>query len=166
MITDFKANGAQQPLRYPVIDMTVSATGVDKIKTREGLVLSEYVHGDNTRTIGYGHTRGVREGETITQQQALQLLYDDLNLVHLTMCHTITVPLAQCEYDALASFIYNIGEEGFRRSTVLVWLNKGFYRDAAMHMSSWHMVGKVVNKGLWNRRKDEIRQFLDNPTAI
>lgn len=152
--------------RSPVIDMTISADGVARIKEREGLVLTAYEDSGSTRTIGYGHTGGVREGETITQIEALELLYSDLSHVHLIMCHTILVQLAQHEYDALASFIFNIGEDAFRRSTVLKYLNRGLYRDAAMHMSSWCKVDHKVSKGLWQRRKSEIRQFRNDATVI
>lgn len=153
-------------VRKPVLDIDISAAGVAAIKGREGLMLHAYEDIGGTRTIGYGRAYGVRAGESITEMQATEMLYADLNHVKMVMARTITVPLAQCEADALYSFIYNIGEEKWARSTVLKRINEGDYRGAAIHMSSWHHVHGKVSKGLWNRRRDEIRQFADDPHAI
>lgn len=152
--------------RRPVTDIVISAEGLALLQQREGLVLRAYEDQGGTRTIGYGHTGGVKSGEYITIEQATKLLVADLNHVKLEMIHQITVPLLQCEFDALSSFIYNVGGAAFGRSDVLRYLNQGMWRDAAMHMTGWAKVAGAHNKGLWNRRKSEVRQFLANTRAI
>jgi len=152
--------------RIPVIELNTSSVGIAQLKRREGLRLHAYEDQGGTRTIGYGHTYGVKAHEFITEERATDLLHSDLSHVENTLKHDVTVGLYWYEFDALASFVFNIGAQGFERSTVLKYLNRGLYRDAAMHMTSWSKVGGKLNKGLWQRRKDEVRQFCNDPTVI
>lgn len=71
----------------------------------------------------------------------------------------VTVPLTQNQYDALVSFAYNIGIDGFRESTALRRLNGGDLAGATEAMAWWNKSDGVVVQGLVNRRADEIRQF-------
>jgi lysozyme len=49
---------------------TTNQAGLTLIESFEGLRLTSYQDSVGVRTIGYGHTLGVKAGQTITQQQA------------------------------------------------------------------------------------------------
>lgn len=142
------------------IDLTISPAGLDAIKAREGLVTHAYEDQGGTRTIGYGHTGGVRANERITEQEATQLLLGDCNHAKMAIARVIRVPLTQYEFDALSSFVFNVGEEAFARSDVAREVNSGNTMGAAQALLGWCNVHHEFNRGLYRRRKDERSQFL------
>jgi lysozyme len=131
------------------------------IKTAEGLRLTAYKDGGGVWTIGYGHTGAdVREGLTIPLSEAERLLTRDLRVAEGHVNEAVKVKLTQNQFDALVSFVYNVGGGAFRSSTLLKLLNAGDYEGAANQLPRWNKDnGKVVN-GLTNRRHEERELFL------
>lgn len=131
------------------------------IKTAEGLRLTAYKDGGGVWTIGYGHTGSdVREGLTIPLSEAERLLTRDLRVAEGHVNDAVKVKLTQNQFDALVSFVYNVGGGAFRSSTLLKLLNAGDYEGAANQFPRWNKDnGKVVN-GLTNRRHEERELFL------
>ncbi|MNF24057.1 Lysozyme RrrD [compost metagenome] len=131
------------------------------IKTAEGLRLTAYKDGGGVWTIGYGHTGAdVREGLTIPLSEAERLLTRDLRVAENHVNGAVKVKLTQNQFDALVSFVYNVGGEAFRSSTMLKKLNAGDYLGAADQFPRWNKDnGKVVD-GLTNRRREERELFL------
>ena len=93
--------------------LTVSDGGKNLIKKYEGLELEAYYCASGQRTIGYGHTRS--NFSHITESQADSLLKIDLEAIeeYLNKHYDFN----QNEFDAIASFIYNIGIHKFSTST-------------------------------------------------
>lgn len=90
--------------------MKVSKKGIDLIKQFEGCRLTAYYCPAGVCTIGYGHTLGVRPGDTITQKQAEEYLLQDLvRFENEVMKYDHLYHFNQHEFDALVSFAYNIG---------------------------------------------------------
>jgi GH24 family phage-related lysozyme (muramidase) len=133
---------------------------VELIKESEGLRLEAYLPTPNdVWTIGYGHTKTAKPGMKTTQAGAEALLLHDLQWVETAIDMYVQVPLNQNQYDALASFIYNVGATAFRKSTMLKLLNKGDYEGAANQFPRWNkQKGKVLN-GLTTRRQKEQTLF-------
>ena len=133
---------------------------VELIKEAEGLRLEAYLPTPNdVWTIGYGHTKTAKPGMKITHAGAEALLLHDLAWVETAIDTYVQVPLNQNQYDALASFIYNVGATAFRKSTLLRLLNAGDYDGAADQFPRWNkQKGKVLN-GLTNRRQKEKTLF-------
>lgn len=131
------------------------------IKTAEGLRLTAYKDGGGVWTIGYGHTGAdVREGLTIPLSEAERLLTRDLRVAEGHVNDAVKVKLTQNQFDALVSFVYNVGGGAFRSSTLLKLLNAGDYGNAADQLLRWNKDnGKVVD-GLTNRRREERSLFL------
>lgn len=131
------------------------------IKTAEGLRLTAYLDTGGVWTIGYGHTGGdVREGLTIPLSEAERLLTRDLRVAEGHVNDAVKVKLTQNQFDALVSFVYNVGGGAFRSSTLLKLLNAGDYDGAANQLPRWNKDnGRVVN-GLTNRRREERELFL------
>jgi lysozyme len=133
---------------------------VELIKESEGLRLKAYLPTPNdVYTIGYGHTKTAEKGMVITLAGAEALLLHDLQWVETTIDTYVQVPLNQNQYDALASFIYNVGGTAFRKSTMLKLLNASDYDGAAGQFPRWNkQKGKVLN-GLTTRRQKEQTLF-------
>ena len=111
------------------------------------------------RTIGYGHTRGVVDGQTITKEDALRLLMSELSTLQKALASVIHVDVTEGQFVALLSLVYNIGVGNFRTSTLLRELNAGRIKHASEQFSHWIYVKKQPNKGLMKRREQERAVF-------
>lgn len=140
--------------------MKTSDHGVQFIKRFEGLRLDAYLCSAGVPTIGYGHTKGVKIGDKITQEQADTFLREDLEPCERAVDELVKVPLTQGQGDALASFIFNLGRGAFSSSTLLKWLNRGDYEGAAGQFERWCRAGGKVLPGLLKRRHAEAAMFL------
>jgi lysozyme len=141
--------------------MKTSANGLNLIKDFEGFQPRIYLCPAGKVTIGYGHVVLVGEKfSTITKEQASILLAKDVRFAEKTIANVVMCDLTQNEFDALVSFIYNIGGTAFRKSTMLKYLNNEAYLDAADELLKWCHIGKEVSQGLLRRRKAERALFL------
>lgn len=135
--------------------MIISKNGLDLIKHFESLQLKAYKCSANVWTIGYGHTKNVKEGDRISQDQANCFLMQDLYSVEQAIIRLVKVKLNQNQFDALCSLIFNIGISAFNKSTLLAKLNTGDYVGAAEQFRRWNKVNNVVMAGLVRRRQAE-----------
>lgn len=136
--------------------MTTSERGLSLIKSFEGLRLRAYKCPAEVWTIGYGHTKGVKEGMIITEQQAEQFLIDDLKASEYAVGRLVKKPLLQNQFDALVSFVFNLGEGNFSRSTLLKRVNDNPHNPLIREQfMKWVFAGGKVLQGLINRRKAE-----------
>ena len=142
--------------------MKISQTGIDLIKKWEGMETEAYQDSVGVWTIGYGHTKTAKEGMRITPDQAELLLKDELAEYEGYINRYVTVDLRQCEFDALVSWVYNLGPSNLQSSTMLKVLNAGKYNEVPYQMKRWNRAGGKVLKGLTRRRADEARLFEDN----
>ena len=89
--------------------MKISKNGIELIKKYEGCKLNAYLCPANVWTIGYGHTKNVKEGDKITQEMAEQLLVNDLQQFENAVNAYCLRALTQNQFDALVSFVFNLG---------------------------------------------------------
>lgn len=129
------------------------------IKDFEGCDLEAYRCSAGVWTIGYGHTGGVAPGDVVTQEQAEELLADDLQKLYLQLCPVVKVPLSDGQFKAIMSLAFNIGAGAFSKSTLLKKLNSGNYAGAASEFDRWVYAGGKVSKGLTHRRALERSNF-------
>lgn len=139
--------------------MRISQNGLDLIKHFEGCYLKAYYCPAGVLTIGYGHTKNVTVGQTITQAQAEQLLRDDMTVYegYVDNCKQLTFKPNQAQFDALVSFTFNCGAGSLKtlvegRSAEVVADKLLLYINAA---------GKPL-EGLKRRRKAERELFLSS----
>lgn len=136
--------------------MVTSQTGIDLITKWEGFKNTAYKCPAGVWTIGYGHTKGVKKGDTCTKAQAVEYLKSDLataekNVRSFNKVYNWT----QNEFDALVSFAFNIGSinqltaNGARTKEVI-----------ANRMLLYRKAGGKILKGLENRRKEERALFI------
>ena len=137
--------------------MRISEQGKDFIKSFEGLRLKAYWDKDGkVWTIGWGHTKGVKQGMVITKAQAEQFLADDLAPIerHLT-ADLGEDGVLQCQFDALCSFCFNLGIGAYMKSTLRKYVKAGRDADADREFGRWVHAGGRVLPGLVRRRKAE-----------
>ncbi len=140
----------------------ISQNGVDLIKSFEGCVLKAYQDSAGVWTIGYGHTKGVHSGMTISATQAEDYLKSDLAMFEQAVNNCVTVSITQNVFDALVSFSFNVGGAALKKSTLLAKLNKGDINGAAAEFDKWVYAGKRVLPGLIRRRAAEKELFLNS----
>lgn len=139
---------------------------IDMIKKHEALRLRAYLPTPNdVWTIGWGHTSTARPGMVITEAKAEELLRNDLSWVRSAIAREVKVPLSQEQYDALASFIFNVGAGAFKKSTMLRKLNAYDYVGAANEFPRWNKQKGKVLRGLTRRRAEERSLFLSGTTT-
>ena len=134
--------------------------GLALIKKFEGCELKAYQCSAGVWTIGYGHTKDVVEGMEITQEQAEQMLVDELHEYESYINKYVTVALSQNQFDALVSWVYNLGPANLTASTMLKVLNSGEYEDVPAQMKRWNKAGGKVLEGLIRRREAEACLFV------
>lgn len=124
------------------------------IESSEGLRLKAYQDTGGVWTIGYGHTGGVREGQVITDDTAVDLLRHDLAYAE-GVVNQHALPATQGQFDALVDFVFNLGPTQVLHSTLLRYHLAGEYKKAAAEFSKWnHDNGRVI-QGLTVRRAKE-----------
>ena len=136
-----------------LILMNLGYNGTKILKFFEGCKLTAYQDSVGVWTIGYGHTIGVYEGMTITQEEAEQMLLTELEEYEGYVEKYVTVPLTQNQFDALVVWVHNLGPTNFRRSTLLKELNSGNYTAAGKEITRWNKAGGKVLAGLVRRRE-------------
>ena len=139
--------------------MKISQEGLSLIKKFEGCELEAYKCAAGVWTIGYGSTKGVKEGDTITQDGADKLLAEEMQEYEGYINDMVSVPLKQNEFDALVSWVFNLGPSNLKASTMLKVLNEGKYHEVPKQILRWNKVNGVPNEGLIKRRKSESLLF-------
>lgn len=135
--------------------MRLSDDGLKVLILREGKSNKAYLDTKGIPTIGVGHTGGVKMGDVISDEEVENLLRKDCILCENTVNTYVKVLLTQAQFDALVSFIFNVGVNAFKKSTLLKVLNLGNYTEAAKQFDRWHIPPEIVG-----RRTSEKLQFL------
>lgn len=144
------------------INMNIGTKGLDLIKFFEGLELNAYKCAAGVWTIGYGHTKGVQEGDSISEEQANEMLAEELKEYENYINTLVTVELNQDQFDAMVSWVYNLGGGNLKASTLLKVLNAGDYDGVPAQMMRWNKAGGKVLEGLTKRRQAEADLFSGN----
>lgn len=162
---DNEPEQASEEFYHELQNETVFNDGMDPdydlIKRFEGFSPTAYLDSAGLSTIGYGHL--IKAGEyftSIDENEAAALLAKDTDTAVNAVKKLVSVPLTQNQYNALVSFVYNIGTGAFKDSTLLKKLNAGDYLGAAAEFMRWKYAGGQIVQGLVNRREQEKEVFL------
>ena len=140
--------------------MKISDEGFDLIKHFEGCELEAYKCAAGVWTIGYGHTKDVQEGDVWDKEKAEFMLWRELeDEYEVYVNDLVTVPINQCQFDALVSWVYNLGPANLKNSTMLKKLNAGEYEEVPSQMKKWNKANGKVLEGLIRRRAAESLLF-------
>lgn len=148
----------------------VSEEAVALIKNFEGLhrvqpdgTVSSYKCPAGKWTVGWGSVRGVRSGMKLTVGECEERLKKDIDDHAKAIYKHVNVPLTQGQFDALTSFVFNLGEANFKSSTLLRLLNQGRYDEVPEQIMRWNKArvnGKLTPlRGLTRRRAAEAAIF-------
>lgn len=128
----------------------------------EGERLTAYPCSAGVWTIGFGHTKGVKQGDTCTEEQARAWLLEDLADAQMRLARYINVPVTQNEFVALVSLAFNVGVGALIRSKLLQKLNSGDREGAAEEFLDFDLANGKRLAGLTRRRKAEHDLFLQD----
>ena len=157
-----------QPVKFPPImgKMKASDACLKIIKEFEGFRSKPYRCPADVPTIGFGSTR-YEGGKAVSMSDPEITVARGLDLLRLTLPEyegtinrLVTVPLKQCQFDALVSLTYNIGARNFGASTLLRKLNEGNYDAPVFEFGKWTRGGGVILPGLVRRREAEAKLFM------
>ena len=123
--------------------------GTQVLVDREGLRTKAYKDSVGVWTIGVGHTSAagppeVTSGMVITEEEAFEIFDRDNDMFEKVIDDTVTVRLNNSQFDALVSFVFNIGETQWRSSTMLKKLNAGDYEGAFEQFKQWKKPPEII----------------------
>ena len=146
----------------------LSKAGVRLIAGFEGFRSDLYDDAAGHCTIGYGHlvhtgncdgSESAEFRKGVTREHALEILGEDAASAAAAVNDAVKVPLEQDQFDALTSFVFNVGSGAFRESTLLKLLNEGKYDEVPAQLDRWVKAGSRTLAGLVTRRKAEGELF-------
>jgi lysozyme len=153
--------------------MRLSRAGAELIARFEGFVPRPYNDAAGHATIGFGHL--IHHGRvtaadrakwgTVTRERGLTLLAADAQDAARAVEQGVHVTLSQEQFDALVSFVFNVGVGAFGSSTLLRKLNAGDRQGAADELLRWSRAGGRVLEGLLSRRRAERALFLSSTAS-
>lgn len=141
--------------------MKISQEGLSLIKSFEGFSKTPYICPGGFKTIGYGHILNEGENiESVSKDEALALLAQDLKHAEANVLRLTYIPIKQNQFDALVSFVFNLGAGAYQRSTLRSKLNRGEFDLIPEELLRWVRVNGAVIMGLVRRRRAEMELFL------
>ena len=140
--------------------MKTSNQGKNLIKEAEGLRLDAYRCPAGVPTIGWGHTKGVKMGQRITLAMAEDLLVEDIGPIE-RLLNGLKINFRQEQFDALVSWIFNLGSGKFKGSTMYkLILADAKDEEVTDSLIKWTYSGKQQLPGLMKRRVAEANLFI------
>jgi len=140
--------------------MTTGKQGLQLIKDFEGLRLDAYKCPAGVPTIGYGHTKGVKMGMVIDQAMADDFLVEDIAPIERFL-NCMGINFRQEQFDALASWIFNLGLGNFSHSTMFKYINENRPDEQITdQIVKWVNAGGKPLVGLRKRRIAEANMWL------
>lgn len=151
--------------------ITMSSKGADYlIRDSEGF--KDYLHNDPAghcsigwgKLVHYGNCNATHSAEQpylngITKKEAETLFRNSISEAEMVVNDLVKVELGQNQFDALVSFVYNLGRDNFRKSTLLKVINKGEFDKVVYQLNRWIKANEQILPGLVERRKKEGNMF-------
>ena len=145
--------------RVAALALALSSIGALGIVAHEGMRKVAYVDPVGVVTVCAGHTKTAKLGQTKTEAECAELLKLDVKDAERAVKRLVTAPLTQPQYDSLVSFVFNVGETNFAKSTLLKKINLNDCWGAGAEFSKWTLAGGRQLPGLVKRRADERKHW-------
>jgi lysozyme len=144
------------------------------ITNQEGIAYTAYRDASGY-SIGVGHflakgelisgelligTNRVKWKQGLIKPEIDALLQQDIDMVQAQIKAIVKVKLNPCQFNALTSFVFNLGIGSLQSSTLLKDINAGDLGDVPGQLALWVHSSGTVNQGLVNRRKLEAEMWL------
>lgn len=141
----------------------INAAGAKLLTKSEGIRLKAYKCPAGKWTIGRGHTKGVKEGDTISAEQERVMFTRDMQEWEFDVLASLKRAPNENQLAAFICFAFNIGLDGFKKSSVVKAFERGDDAAAARAFGLWNKITvdgkKVVSDGLVSRRAAEAELF-------
>ena len=134
--------------------MKLSKQGAEKLIVREGRRTKAYRDTKGIWTIGVGHTGPDVQPDTVWTQEQVLLAFQKDVLWAEEAVNTVTYALKQHQFDALVSFVFNVGARAWHKSTMKKMINAGMLQQATAQFDRW-----VYPPEITGRRMSEKAQF-------
>lgn len=142
--------------------MKASVDAYELIKQFEGLRLEACLCPAGIWTIGYGHTSGVSPNSFITIQEADDYLHRDVATIEMQL-NKLNLSLRQCQWDAIVSFVFNVGIGNFKASTLLAKIRINPDDNSIIdEFLRWVYANGKVMRGLQKRRLTEMKLYFSD----
>ena len=141
----------------------LSQAGLERLKTRERFSATPYNDppGSDKWSIGYGHQIKPGESFTVISEATGELILEsDVITAENAINNNVSATLTQNQFDALVSFVFNIGVGAFLHGSVPEKLNNGQFDAAVATMKLYKNSNGEESPILVARRKSEAAQFL------
>lgn len=138
----------------------MNAEGLALLKEFEGFRGKAYRDPVGVLTIGYGFIDGVKEGQTMTRAQAEARLKREVTKYEAGVVALCDGRANENQLAAMTCLAYNIGLQGFSRSSVLKAHKRGDHESASRAFGLWNKAGGQVFRGLTRRRAAEAALYL------
>jgi lysozyme len=155
-----------------IMAMKMSENGLRLLAQWEGFRRAAYDDVAGYKTIGVGHLltaeemasgilkinrESVKWRDCLTDDEVLVLLAQDITPREDVINDCVAVSLEQCQFDALVSFVFNIGDGAFKKSTLLRLINQETFSLVPEQFMRWNKAGGRIVAGLNNRRMNEVK---------
>lgn len=144
--------------------MIASPNAYSLIKQFEGLRLEAYLCAASKVTIGWGHCKGVKLGDTVNEAQAEKFLKEDIANFESQLLKALNadaIEIKQCEFDALICFAFNLGSTNLVNSTLWAKLKAGDVAGASKQFTSWIYAKRKVT--LKNEAGEKVTYLINEP---
>lgn len=139
--------------------MKIGKKGIELIMKFEGFREKAYLCPAGIWTIGYGTTKDVKKDDVVNQKEAEKLLKEHLSVVE-GFINNLNLNLTQNQFDAICSFVYNVGRTAFLKSTLLKQIETNTNSlEIAIQFKRWNKANGYVLPGLIARRKAEAELY-------
>lgn len=145
--------------RVAALALVLSTAGAGAIVAHEGMRRVAYVDPVGVVTVCAGHTKTAKLGQVKTEAECAELLKQDVKHAEAAVKRLVKAPITQPQYDALVSFVFNVGETSFAKSTLLKKVNAFDCWGAGAEFMKWTYAGGKQLPGLVKRRADERRHW-------
>lgn len=145
--------------RVAAVILSLSTAGAIGIMGYEGTVKVAYKDPVGIVTICSGHTATAKLGQVKTDAECAELLQKDVVYAEKGVRRLVKTPLTQPQFDALVSFVFNVGEANFASSTLLRKINANDCWGAGAEFNKWVYARGQKLPGLVKRRADERKHW-------
>lgn len=145
--------------RVAAVALSLSVAGAGAIVAHEGLRKVAYVDPVGVVTVCAGHTATAKLGQVKTEEECKELLKQDVKHAEAAVRRWVSAPITQKQFDALTSFVFNVGETSFAKSTLLKKVNAYDCWGAGKEFMRWVYAGGKELPGLVTRRHSERMQW-------
>lgn len=142
--------------------MKMSDQGLDLLIQREGRESVVYLDSEGYPTVGVGHMDpSLRVGDVWTDEQIDRTLREDLERFEKAINDNITVGLDQHQFDALVSWLFNVGTAwAYKPARLIRLINEQKFELAEREFDQWHIPASITSRRSGEREQFAGRHFV------